>query len=84
MVHQGPPVEVVALFGWWSSLISLTSLFGDGLTMGLELPRLMDGEYFAETGAADPEPAIAAVTRGLRRGCVEYSIIVNLGVLFEF
>lgn len=37
---------------------------------------LMDGEYFAE-GGGDPEPAIAAVTRGLRRGCTEHGIIVN-------
>eukprot|EP00434_Breviolum_minutum_P030741 symbB.v1.2.027188.t1/scaffold2768.1/size73204/4 len=37
---------------------------------------LMDGEYFAE-GGDDPEPAIAAVTRGLRRGCCEHGIIVN-------
>ena len=39
----------------------------------------MDGEYFAE-GGDDPEPAIAAVTRGLRRGCCEHGIIVSLGI----
>lgn len=38
---------------------------------------LMDGEYFTETEAGNPEPAIAAVTRGLRRGCAEHGIIVN-------
>jgi hypothetical protein len=38
----------------------------------------MDGEYFTETEAGNPEPAIAAVTRGLRRGCAEHGIIVNL------
>ena len=42
------------------------------------LTRLMDGEYFTETEAGNPEPAIAAVTRGLRRGCAEHGIIVNL------
>ena len=39
----------------------------------------MDGEYFAE-GGDDPEPAIAAVTRGLRRGCCEHGIVVSLGI----
>ena len=38
----------------------------------------MDGDYFTETGAGNPEPAIDAVTRGLRRGCAEHGIIVNL------
>ena len=37
---------------------------------------LLDGEYFALSGS-DPEPALAAVTRGLRRGCEAYDIVVN-------
>ena len=37
---------------------------------------LLDGEYFSH-GGSDPEPALAAVTRGLRRGCEEHQIVVN-------
>ncbi|CAJ1349441.1 unnamed protein product [Effrenium voratum] len=38
---------------------------------------LLDGEYFSGETRLDPEAAVAAVTRGLRRGCREHGIVVN-------